>query len=63
MLPKKFPEYSILHDILLKKIKKLEETKENTPEKINYIQTKIQKYQRELYKIEKMFPEKFFDKN
>lgn len=63
MLPKRFPEYSIMHDTLLKKIKKLEKTKEGTPEKSNDIQTKIQKYQSELDRIEKMFPEKFFDKN
>ena len=62
MLPMRFPEYSIMHNTLLRQIKELEKTKEDIPEKVNEIQTKIQKYQTELERIEKRFPEKFFDK-
>ena len=62
MLPKGFPEYSIMHNTILKQIKELEKTKSNLLEKDNEILIKIQKYQTELNKIEKMFPEKFFNK-
>ena len=58
-LPKRFPEYSIMHKTILKQIKKLEE--ENIL-KNNQIETqnKIKIYKLELEKIEKMFPENFF---
>ncbi|MEO2220731.1 MAG: hypothetical protein ABGW55_04150 [Nitrosopumilus sp.] len=58
-LPKRFPEYSIMHKTILKQIKKLEE--ENIL-KNNQIETqnKIKMYKLELEKIEKMFPENFF---
>lgn len=62
MLPKRFPEYSIMHNTILKQIKKLEEIKCDSPEKVNEIQIKIQRYQIELCRIEKMFPEEFFEK-
>ena len=58
-LPKRFPEYSIMHKTILKQIKKLEEDiilKNNQTE----IQNKIKMYKLELEKIEKMFPENFF---
>ena len=61
MLPRRFPEYSIMHKTILRQIKELEKTKDDVPEKLDEIQTKIQKYQTELKRIEKMFPEKFFD--
>ena len=61
MLPKRFPEYIIMHKTLLRQIKELENVKKDIPDEINEIQTKIQKYQKELERIEKMFPEKFFD--
>jgi hypothetical protein len=59
-LPKRFPEYSIMHKTILKQIKKLEE--ENIL-KNNQIETqnKIKMYKLELEKIEKMFPENFFE--
>ena len=59
-LPEKFPEYSIMHKTLSKKIIELEKRKENTLE-IDEIQLKIHNYQNELNKIEKMFPDNFFD--
>ncbi len=59
-LPEKFPEYSIMHKTLSKKIIELEKTKENTLE-IDEIQLKIQNYQNELNRIEEMFPDNFFD--
>ena len=55
-LPKNFPEYSIMYKTLLKKIKELEQTKNSQEDEL-----KIQKYQIELDKIKKMFPENFFD--
>lgn len=59
-LPEKFPEYSIMHKTLSKKIIELEKRKEDTLE-INEIQLKIQNYQNELNRIEGMFPDNFFD--
>jgi prefoldin subunit 5 len=61
-LPEKFPEYSIMYKTLSKQIKELEKRKENTQEsEIEEIQLKIQRYQTELNKIKKMFPDNFFD--
>ena len=61
-LPKKFPEYTIIHKKLSKKIIELEKVKENTQEgEMHEIQLKIQNYQNELNKIRKMFPDGFFD--
>ncbi|MCV0392152.1 MAG: hypothetical protein K5790_02530 [Nitrosopumilus sp.] len=61
-LPEKFPEYSIMHKTLSKKIKELKE-KESKCEKsdLESIQFKIKKYQSEVNKIEKMFPVDFFE--
>ncbi len=59
-LPEKFPEFSIMHKTLSKKIIELEKRKENTLE-IDEIQLKIQNYQNELNRIEGMFPDNFFD--
>ena len=53
-LPKNFPEYSIMYKTLFKKIKELENESSET-------KLKIKKYQTELNKIKKMFPEGFFD--
>ena len=61
-LPEKFPEYSIMYKTISNQIRILEKTKENADEnKINEIQEKIKKYQTELDKIKKMFPENFFE--
>ena len=61
-LPEKFPEYSIMYKTLSKQIKELEKRKEDTQEsEIKKIQLKIQRYQTELNKIKKMFPDNFFD--
>jgi prefoldin subunit 5 len=61
-LPEKFPEYSIMYKTLSKQIKELKKRKENTQEsEIEKIQLKIQRYQTELNKIKKMFPDNFFD--
>ncbi len=61
-LPEKFPEDSIMYKTLSKQIKELEKRKENTQEsEIEEIQLKIQRYQTELNKIKKMFPDNFFD--
>ena len=59
-LPKRFPEYSIMHKTILKQIEKLKKEnilKNNQTE----IQNKIKIYELELEKIEKMFPENFFE--
>ena len=61
-LPEKFPEYLIMYKTLSKKVKELKVKKENTQEnEIDEIQLKIYNYQNELNKIEKMFPDNFFD--
>ena len=59
-LPKKFPEYSIMYKTILKQIKQLEKTELNSQEK-NENRLKIQRYQVELNKIKKKFPENYFD--
>ena len=61
-LPKNFPEYSIMYKTLSNQIKKLEKSKEGTLEKEREeIQLKIEKYQLEIIKIKKMFPDNFFE--
>lgn len=61
-LPEKFPEYSIMYKTLSKQIKELEKRKENSQEsEIKEIELKIQRYQTELNKIKKRFPDGFFD--
>jgi len=63
-LPEKFPEYSIMYKTLSNQIKILEKRKENAREdQIEEIKLKIQGYQSELSKINKMFPENFFEEN
>ena len=58
-LPKRFPEYSIMHKTILKQIKKLEGEKVLKKNQTQ-IQNQIKMYKSELEKIEKMFPENFF---
>ncbi len=61
-LPEKFPEYSIMYKTLSKQIKELKKREKNAQEsETEEIQLKIQKYQTELDKIKKMFPDGFFD--
>jgi hypothetical protein len=61
-LPENFPEYSIMYKTLSNQIKKLEKSKEGTLEKEREeIQLKIEKYQLEITKIKKMFPDNFFE--
>ncbi|MGV7226563.1 MAG: hypothetical protein ACQ9CV_06555 [Nitrosopumilus sp.] len=61
-LPENFPEYSIMYKTLSKQIKTLEESKMNFEEKERKeIQGKILKYEAEIKKIKKMFPENFFE--
>lgn len=59
-LPEKFPEYSIMYKTILKQIKQLEKRELNPQEK-NGNELKIQRYQTELDKIKKRFPENYFD--
>jgi len=63
-LPEKFPEYSIMYKTLSKQIKSLEQRKEKVQggEK-EEIELKIQRYESEMSKIKKMFPDKFFDED
>ncbi len=62
-LPKNFPEYSIMYKTLTKQIKTLKQKKENISEIENReIDLKIQKYELEVIKIKKLFPENFFEK-
>ena len=56
-IPKRFPEYSIMHETILNQIKKLEKEDKSVE-----IQNKIKIYTLELKKIEDMFPKNFFEK-
>lgn len=61
-LPEKFPEYAIMYKTILKQIAELKQRKESTTnEELEEIESRIQKYQVELDKIKKMFPDNFFD--
>ncbi|KFM18273.1 hypothetical protein AAA799P11_01195 [Marine Group I thaumarchaeote SCGC AAA799-P11] len=61
-LPEKFPEYSMMYKTITNQIKILEEQKENaSKEAIEELDSKITKYQEELDRIKKMFPNGFFE--
>ncbi|KEQ56589.1 hypothetical protein AAA799E16_01225 [Marine Group I thaumarchaeote SCGC AAA799-E16] len=61
-LPEKFPEYSMMYKTITNQIKVLEEQKENASKKvIEELDSKITKYQEELDRIKKMFPDGFFE--
>ena len=59
-LPEKFPEYSIMYRTISNQIKSLEKQKQDTQDTTE-IDSKITKYQEELDRIKKMFPDKFFE--
>jgi len=58
-VPEKFPEYSIMYKTLTKQIKALKQKKEET--EVEEIKLKIQRYESEKTRIEKMFPDNFFE--
>ena len=58
-LPEKFPEYSIMYKTLTNQINALKQKKEET--EVEEIKLKIQKYESEKTRIEKMFPDNFFE--
>lgn len=61
-LPKNFPEYSIMYKTLTKQIKTLKQKKEKTSGIENKeTNLKIQKYELEIARIKKLFPENFFE--
>jgi len=61
-LPENFPEYSIMYKTLSNQIKTLEKSKENAKkEEQEEIQSKIKKYELEIIKIKKKFPDNFFE--
>lgn len=62
-LPRNFPEYSLLYKTLRKRILELKNELSLSDDAIsqNRIIEEIEKYQKELTKIESFFPEKFFD--
>ena len=61
-LPENFPEYSIMYKTLSKQIKTLKESKKEARGKErDTIQDKILKYEAEITKIKKKFPENFFE--
>ena len=60
-LPKRFPEYSIMYRTLKKQIKELETQKKDDEKELDETKLKIQKYNQELEKIRKMFPENYFE--
>jgi hypothetical protein len=60
-LPEKFPEYSIMYRTISNQIKVLQKQKEDSQEKDINIDLRIEKFQEELEKIKKKFPENFFE--
>jgi len=58
-LPEKFPEYSIMYKTLTNQIKALKQKKEEM--NVEEIKLKIQRYESEKTRIEKMFPDNFFE--
>ena len=58
-LPEKFPEYSIMYKTLTNQIKALKRKKEEI--EVEEIKLKIQRYESEKTRIEKMFPDNFFE--
>ena len=61
-LPENFPEYSIMYKTLTKQIKTLKQKKEKMQKSnVEEIELKIQRYESEKIKIEKMFPDNFFE--
>jgi hypothetical protein len=58
-LPEKFPEYSIMYKTLTKQIKVLKQKKEES--EVEEIKLKIQRYESEKTRIERMFPDNFFE--
>jgi len=58
-LPEKFPEYSIMYKTLTNQIKTLKQKKEEM--EVEEIKLKIQRYESEKTRIEKMFPDNFFE--
>jgi len=61
-LPENFPEYSIMYKTLSNQIKILEKSKESAKEEeYEEIQSKIKKYELEITKIKKKFPDNFFE--
>jgi len=64
-LPKNFPEYSILYKTLNKKIQNLKNQKDQTYDEstLDEIQSKIERYQKEIDRIKSIFPEDFFEEN
>ncbi len=64
-LPKNFPEYSILYKTLNKKIQNLKNQKDQTYDEstLDEIQSKIERYQKEIERIKSIFPEDFFEEN
>ena len=59
-LPEKFPEYSIMYRTISNQIKSLQKQKEDVQDTTK-IDSKITKYQEELNRIKKMFPDNFFE--
>jgi len=61
-LPENFPEYSIMYKTLSNQIKILEKSKESAKdEEYEKILSKIKKYELEITKIKKKFPDNFFE--
>ena len=59
-LPEKFPEYSIMYRTISNQIKSLQKQKQDSQD-TSEIDSKIKKYQEELDRIKKMFPDNFFE--
>lgn len=63
-LPKNFPEYCIMYRTINKKISELKKMKGKIQDRNSQIEIRdnIEKYQKELVKIESHFPRDFFKK-
>ncbi|MCV0429973.1 hypothetical protein [Nitrosopumilus sp.] len=61
-LPENFPEYSIMYKTLSKQIKSLQKRlDEKQGSQRKEIEVKIQRYESEILRIKKKFPDNFFE--
>ncbi len=62
-LPKKFPEYSLMYKTLKSKVQELDQKKRQTLDEteLRKIQSDLDQYQKEMFRIKALFPENFFE--
>ena len=63
VLPKNFPEYCAMHRILSEKVLRLKQKDVTGREEKAEVQSSISSYEAEIKRIERMFPDNFFDRD